>query len=945
MRPRSNRAALTVALAAAGLLAACASKPPVEPEPPTLKSLAGRKVEVDIDRGVEGTDEKAISAYRKFLESAPNAPQRNEAMRRLGDLEMDVADSAASEGKTASGAPDYKAAVTRYRDYLKTYPNDPGNDRVLYQIARAQEQSGELEAALKTLDQLVQKYPQTTYLEEAEFRRGELLFAMRDYVKAEQAYTTVLTASKLSSFHDRALYMQGWSRFKQNRIEEALYSFFEVLDLKVANRAGGLDLDSLRGLSRADLELIEDTFRVTSLCLANLNGAATIPQYIISKERTSYEFRIYQQLAELYLKQERVKDAADTMSAFAKRDPMHEQAPAMQSRVIEIYQNNGFPNLALDAKKDYVSRYGVDSEFHRVNPIGWREAEPLVKVHLAELAKHYHASAQKTKSTADYQEAVKWYRAYLTSFPTDPEAAQNNFLLAELLREDKRFAEAATEYEKTAYGYRDHPKAADAGYSALLSYAAQEKAAPQGSAATTLQRTAVDSSLRFAKAFPKDTRTAAVLTDTAEKLYALRDTSLAASVAEDVLRLDNPPATAAQRRVAFTVVGHTSFDAGRFDRAEKAYAEVLALTPEKEAGRNELVERLAASVYKQGEQARSAGRLQEAVGHFNRVAQVAPQSPVRATAQFDAAASMIALKDWDGAKASLEDFRKRYPNHPLQADVNGKLAAIYMEKGDWAQAAGEFERFAATQKDPKLAKASLWQAAELYEKGAEKDANARVAATRTYERYLKQYNDSLETSLEVRWRLSKLAKLDGNAARELSLAKEIYQADQAGGAARTNRTRFLGANAALAMAEPTYNEYRKVQLIEPLAKQLKLKKARMEDTLKAYTVAANYGVADVTTAATYRIAALYQDFGKAMMTSQRPKKLSKLELEQYNVLLEEQAYPFEEKAMEVHELNAKRAGDGIFDEWVQKSYAALKEMRPVRYGKSERSEATVDAIR
>ena len=142
-----------------------------------------------------------------------------------------------------------------------------------------------------------------------------------------------------------------------------------------------------------------------------------------------------------------------------------------------------------------------------------------------------------------------------------------------------------------------------------------------------------------------------------------------------------------------------------------------------------------------------------------------------------------------------------------------------------------------------------------------------------------------------------------------------------------------------------FNEYRKVALVEPLAKQLKLKKTKMEETLKAYAVAADYGVADVTTAATYHTAALYQDFGKALMASQRPKKLSKLELEQYNVMLEEQAFPFEEKSTELHEVNARRAAEGIYDKWVKSSFAALRELRPVRYGKVERSEGVIDAIR
>ena len=36
---------------------------------------------------------------------------------------------------------------------------------------------------------------------------------------------------------------------------------------------------------------------------------------------------------------------------------------------------------------------------------------------------------------------------------------------------------------------------------------------------------------------------------------------------------------------------------------------------------------------------------------------------------------------------------------------------------------------------------------------------------------------------------------------------------------------------------------------------------------------------------------------------------------------------------------------GIYDKWVKDSYAALGELRPVRYGKRERSEVAIDAIR
>jgi TolA-binding protein len=929
---------LTLIVAAA--LAACASKRTGTPDnEPTLKVLAGRSVEVSPDAGITATPEQTIAAYKKFLEIAPKAAQRPDAMRRLGDLEMDSADNKAANAEgSASGAPDYKAAIARYQDYLKQYPKDPGNDRVLYQLSRAHEQGGDLETALKTLDRLVAEYPQTAFSDEAQFRRGELLFAMRDYVKSEKAYAAVL-ASPGNLYEDRALYMQGWSLFKQGRLEDALHSFFGVLDLKIAGRDGEAGLESIAGLTRAERELVEDTFRVTSLSLANLQGAETIAPYIKDDKRKSYEFRVYQQLGELYLKQERTKDAADTLGLFARRQPLHAQAPLLQARVIEIYQQTGFPLLALEAKKEYVSRYGVDSEFRKANPAGWEKAQPLVKTHLAELARHFHASAQKSKASADYQEAVRWYRMVIASFPNDPETAQNNFLLAELLYEDNRFGEAAVEYEKTAYGYPKHAKSADAGYAALLGYAGQEKRTAAAEL-PSVQRAGVESSLRFAKEFPEDARAGQVLTNAAEKLFALRDNERAAAVAQQVLAL-KPPATDAQRRVAWTVVAHTAFDKGAFAESEKAYGETLALTGERDAARNDLVERLAASVYKQGEQARAAGQGRDAVSHFARVAAVAPQSSVRAAAQYDAAAELIAMKDWDSAAKTLEDFRQRFPNHPLAGEVGNKLAVAYLEKGNWAQAAGEMERLAASPKtEPKVARDALWQAAELYEKGGSRPASAKA-----YERFLKQYPQPLEPAVEARWRLAKMAKADGDAKREAALIKEIHQADLSGGAARTDRTRTLGGLASLALAEPLVENYRKVQLVEPLAKQLKLKKAKMEEVLKAYATASEYRVPEVTTAATFRTAALYQDFGRAMLASQRPRSLKKVELEQYNVMLEEQAFPFEEKAIELHEVNAKRASEGIYDEWVRSSFKALAELRPVRYGKNERSEGVIDAIR
>ena len=410
-------------------------------------------------------------------------------------------------------------------------------------------------------------------------------------------------------------------------------------------------------------------------------------------------------------------------------------------------------------------------------------------------------------------------------------------------------------------------------------------------------------------------------------------------LARRVLAL-KPPATPAQRRTAWTVIAHVQFEQGAFAQAEAGYGNVLDLTGTTDPLRPALVERLAASVYKQGEQKRASGDQRGAVAAFLRVGTLAPASPIRATAEYDAAASLIALKDWPAALKVLENFRVAYPGHALQTEVSDKLAVGYLETGQSSKAAVEFEAVAANKKDPEARRAARWQVAELYEKAG----NVENSAT-AYARYIKEFPSPLEPAVEARFKLAQIHAKKGQTADQYRWLQEIMVADSQGGSQRSDRTRYLAGGAAMTLAQPAYDAYKKVALVEPLKKSLKLKKEKMETALQAYTTAADYGVAEVTTASTFRIAEIYNDFSRALMASQRPKGLSAVELEQYNVLLEEQAFPFEEKAIEIHEVNAQRVTNGIYDQWVKNSLVELSKLRPVRYAKVEKSEATIDAIR
>lgn len=117
----------------------------------------------------------------------------------------------------------------------------------------------------------------------------------------------------------------------------------------------------------------------------------------------------------------------------------------------------------------------------------------------------------------------------------------------------------------------------------------------------------------------------------------------------------------------------------------------------------------------------------------------------------------------------------------------------------------------------------------------------------------------------------------------------------------------------------------------------------MERALKTYADALDYKIAEITTESTYNVAEIYRHFALALMQSQRPNDLNEEELEQYDILLEEQAYPFEEKTIDIHSSNIKRTQQGIYDKWVKLSFNVLAKMQPVRYSKQEKTEDYVSA--
>ncbi len=980
-----------LAASLAAVLAACATTS----EQGTLAEL--EQVPADVDEVyLEDSLELAAQSYRRYLEETSESALTPEALRRLADLQIEqeygfigrgeivemaapdtsstvsqignmqsasapalpsesereferratasegilssavVSDTdLAGTGETIPAGP--REAIQTYKKILSEYPNYERNDQVLYQMSRAYDEIGQPDEAMAVMDQLVAKYPYSRYLDEVYFRRGEYYFVRKKFIDAETSYGAIIRMGESSSYYELALYKQGWAFYKQFMYEEALHNYMALLDYR---NSIGYDFDQVE--AENEEHRVADTFRVISLSFSNLGGPEVVDDYFRQHGHRSYGDKIYGNLGEFYFAKLRYDDAASVYKSFIRLNPNHKVSPHFSMRVVEIFGEAGFPKLVVEAKKEFATNYALDAEYWLHNDI---EASPEVrgflKTNLTDLANHYHALYQEEALVDErpqmFVEAHRWYRQFLGSFPQEDESPQINYQLADLLLENEDFAAAAAEYERTAYDYEAHEQASAAGYAAIYAYREDLKVVT-GARQRDVKQATVTSSLRFADTFPEHEQAAVVLGAAADDLYEMKDFPAAIAAAQTLIDR-YPEADEALRRSAWAVVAHSSIDLAEYQDAEFAYVNVLDLTAEDDESRAAVVDGLAAAIYKQGEQANLLEDYRAAAGHFLRIKDVAPGSNIRSAAEYDAASALMKLEDWSQASAVLEEFRSTHVDHELNAEATKQLAYIYREDGQTERAAAEHERISAEATDPELARAALLTAAELYD-----EVSIIGDAIRVYQQYVADYPQPLDVAMETRSRLAEIFKAESDYDRYYTQLNEIVAVDRDAGPERTDRSRYLAAQAALVLAEQRYDRFLDLKLVQPFEQSLAEKQSRMDDAMTALEALVDYEVADVTAAATFYIAEIYFEFSAALLDSERPADLSEAEKFDYEMVIEEEAFPFEERSIEVHEENFELLANGVYNDWVQKSLDKLALLMPGRYAKNEISGGYVGSI-
>ena len=243
-------------------------------------------------------------------------------------------------------------------------------------------------------------------------------------------------------------------------------------------------------------------------------------------------------------------------------------------------------------------------------------------------------------------------------------------------------------------------------------------------------RRKVDSQLRFAAQFDGDERTPAVLNDAAASLLSLSEYQLAIIAAAT---LTNRRRAAANPVAARQPGGRRTAGLSWKPMSTRppGYRDVLARMPASDDRRESTVERLAASLYRRAEVIAAGGDAPGAAnavcpgGGGNPQCQLPPPGPVRC------GAVLHGCGEYQRANRLLMDFRDRFKDDSLAAEVPLKLVYNYEQLEQWERRGANWTRCSRRRRIRSARAEMLYLTAEHYDKRGQSRAVDRPLSAAT----------------------------------------------------------------------------------------------------------------------------------------------------------------------------------------------------------------------
>jgi len=874
-----------------------------------------------------------IKSYKELLKIArTNKKDDGATLKRLSDISLEhgIDDLLSEDSNTIQQGKNLSnEAIQGYKDYLKQFPNKQTNDEVLYQLAKIYDINGQIKEAFITLLQLDKNYPNSKYGAETKFRIAEYYFSNGSYHFAQDYYKHVIDSYPGSKFFQNSLYKYAWSLIKNDQNENSIYAFLALMDLHY--KKGNITKTGIaNSISDSQKTLINDILKALNLAITYDFESVKINHYF-KQHKKPYEPLIYRSLAQYLKSKNRVNDAATVYFSYLEDNEPTYIAFKLFNNGVQLLKSTTFSELYLKSKKAVVSIFSKPSIFEQFDEDQQAITQPVLARHDYELAKYYHSLAQteKQKRLAKnyYQIAEKWYSLFLKRFKSNARYGEVSFLLAETLTERKQYLQAAKQYSFSSYRIKLHKQSQEAGYAAILSYQQALKQIKDTQLNYQVEQQLIKASIRYRISYKRDKRSDDIIFNAISRLYDNQQYRKALNILLPILT--NKSSSPWLLKEATLLTAHTYFNQHKYLNANPYYLKAIKNTASNKL-KKQLKTKLAESYYQLAIQASTHNEHQKSARLYLSSAKTSPVKSVQKIALYDAATQFLIAKNWNQSITLLKSFLSHYKNDKkLYRGAQEKMALAYRSSGNTKQAAVAILALAKNS-NKKQQKALLWEAASLFKKD-----NNEKSMISTYKQYAQQFPLPLERSLKARQIIANyyLSHKQIKTYKQwlVSIINIEHQYTKNG----NQEANKIAADSSLALAQYALSDYEKIKLSIPLKKSLAKKKKALKRTIKQFSNTLKYADPETQTLATYGLGEIYRDFANSLLKSERPKNLDADALEEYGYLLEDQAFPFEEKAIKIHSNNFSKTQTGLYNKGIKLSQKSLIELLPFQYDKNE----------
>ena len=327
-----------------------------------------------------------------------------------------------------------------YAQIVNNYPLFPRADEAAWGQAMALLELDRADEATKALIWLVRNRPDSERAAGAFVLIGDQHFDRNRALPALNAYRQAAAYTQ-AEIRPYARYKLAWCLYNLGEYDQAI-DIMRAVALEGSAETGSVTLqeEARRDLARFFADA------------GDLDGAL---RFFEGLGRPDLLRQAMRQVAAHAQEQGKPELAVKVLRLLITKLPHDTQAPSWQADVVRVLHGQGREEAALEALEQLVRDYGGDGAWARANAgdlDARREAEAKVEASLRALAVDWHQQVQKLRRGADAQlaagRALAAYQAWLQRFEDQPQAHELRYAYAELLYQVGQHEQAWLQYRE-----------------------------------------------------------------------------------------------------------------------------------------------------------------------------------------------------------------------------------------------------------------------------------------------------------------------------------------------------------------------------------------------------------------------------------------------------------------------------------------------------------------